>query len=47
MYIRAKELSKIDGTKIGNKMRSKKRNYTNRPCRNHRSLNYTSNNNSA
>ena len=44
MYIRAKELSKIDGTKISSKMRSKKRNHTNRPCRNNRSLDNISNN---
>ncbi len=42
MYIRAKELSKIDGTKISNKMRSNKRNHTNRPCRYSRSFNYFS-----
>ena len=40
MKARLKELSKIDKAKISNKMRSKKRNHTNCPCRNNCNFNY-------
>ena len=44
MKARLKELSKIDKVKISNKMKSKKRNHTNCPCRYNCSFNYFSNN---
>jgi len=40
MKARLKELSKIDKAKISNKMRSKKRNHTNRACCYNRYFNY-------
>ena len=44
MQIKAKEISKIDKTKINSEMRNNRRNHINRPSHNNSSINYFSGN---